>query len=464
MIHTTQTHQIGDNVELMREMESDSIDTIVTSPPYWGLRNYNVDGQIGLEPTLEEYHARMLEVTAECMRVLKPTGVMFWNHGDSYGGNQGHGSGKGNEHNQMVSQKSTAPKCMSMQNERLIIRMIDDQGWILRNRIIWNKPNGMPSSVTDRFSNKYEPVYMLVKSNDTNYYYNTKTGHIQQDKPSGTKGDEGVDWDWEEVGADYSESDTKIWAEDAEKLGSPRARVYREKKIKKVSHWVGRDYWFDLDSVRVPHKAASNSRWYNGGEDAIKTKFNKSTPATAVGNLRNASNPLHPLGKNPSDVWTIPTQPYPETHFATFPTALIEPMIRSACPGEICPVCGLPREYHSRMDILLLQRRLDRWYTPRSVLWLRHGAGSVPAIEPERHWIGAQPGIWIADQRAQHVSHSAAHCVLIIVGDTMDEYEKNMRCRNAKMVLNPEPRDDICVVYGRNVRDCDDCAFQQQFP
>jgi len=115
MIHTTQTCQIGDNVELMREMPAGSIDLIPTSPPYWGLRDYGVDGQIGLEPTLGEYHERLLEVTAECMRLLKPTGVMFWNHGDSYGSN----------------------KSLNMQNSRLIIRMIDDQGWILRNRIIW---------------------------------------------------------------------------------------------------------------------------------------------------------------------------------------------------------------------------------------------------------------------------------------------------------------------------------------
>ena len=274
MIHTTQTHQIGDNVELMRKMEPETFDTIITSPPYWGLRDYGVDGQIGLEPTLEEYHARMLEVTAECMRVLKPTGVMFWNHGDSYGGSASQGfGGKGGTYAEMAPHGRKRPKimdkCLIMQNERLIIQMIDDQGWILRNRIIWNKPNGMPSSVTDRFSNKYEPVYMLVKS---------------------------------------------------------------------------KKYWFDLDAVRVPHKTSSVDRWHKGGEDTDDTKFDKTSPDTSVGNLRNASNPLHALGKNPGDVWTIPTQPYPERHFATFPTALIEPMIKAACPAEICPVCEMARE------------------------------------------------------------------------------------------------------------------------
>ena len=246
MIHTTQECRIGDARDLLPETPDATADTVITSPPYWGLRDYGVEGQIGLEPTFKEYHEHLLEVTAELYRVLKPTGVMFWNHGDSYGGSASQGfGGKGGTYADMSPHGRKRPKivdkCLTMQNERLIMRMIDEQGWILRNRIIWEKPNAMPSSVTDRFSNKYEPVYMLVKS---------------------------------------------------------------------------KKYWFDLDAVRVPHKDASAGRWCKGGEDTSKTKFNKSTPDTAVGNLQNASNPLHPLGKNPGDVWTISTQPYPESHFA----------------------------------------------------------------------------------------------------------------------------------------------------
>ena len=271
MMHTTQECRIGDARDLLREMSDESVDTVVTSPPYWGLRDYQVGGQIGLEPTLEEYHDRLLEVTAECMRVLKPSGVMFWNHGDSYGGNQGRGAGKGNEHEQMVSQKNTAPKCLTMQNERLIMRMIDEQGWILRNRIIWHKPNGMPSSVQDRFSNKYEPVYMLTKQGK---------------------------------------------------------------------------YWFDLDAVRVPHKCI-DPKYKNYRPNKVQ-HFQERSRNQYDGKYLNMSNTpgdsYNPLGKNPGDVWHIPTQPYPESHFATFPTALIEPMIKAACPTEICPECGFIRE------------------------------------------------------------------------------------------------------------------------
>lgn len=278
MIHTTQECRIGDALKLAQDVPDASIDLIATSPPYWGLRDYGVEGQIGLEPTMEEYHEKLLDVTAECMRVLKPTGVMFWNHGDSYGGNQGRGAGKGIEYGQMVSQKNTASKCLAMQNERLIIKMIDQQGWILRNRIIWNKPNGMPSSVEDRFSNKYEPVYMLVKS---------------------------------------------------------------------------KKYWFDLDAVRVPHAESSIKRVsQNNGNPVFNGNKQRGHPAGQ--DTLNPNQFCHQLGKNPGDVWTIPTQPYSEAHFATFPTALIEPMIKAACPAEICSVCGMARE-----------RIVDRKFVPQ---------------------------------------------------------------------------------------------------
>ena len=267
MIGTKQIWKIGDCIDLMQELPDASIDTVITSPPYYNLRDYQVDGQIGMESTLEDYHDRMLDVTAEIYRVMKPTAVLFWNHGDSYGGS----GGAGGDYNEgglrdgqpKVGKGGGIAKSMTMQNERLIIKMIDNQGWILRNRIIWNKPNGMPSSVSDRFSNKYEPVYMLVKN---------------------------------------------------------------------------KKYWFDLDAVRVPHKEPER----NG------TKENRARrKQDALSNWHDwkADHRIYnPLGKNPGDVWTIPTQPYKESHFATFPTKLIEPMIRAACPAEICPVCGLARE------------------------------------------------------------------------------------------------------------------------
>jgi len=132
----------GDALEMLEQMPSDYVDCILTSPPYWGLRDFQLGKeQLGLEPTLELYLDHLFAVTQELRRVLKPTGVLWWNHGDCYG-----------------------DKCLVLQNYRLILRMVDEGGWILRNAVVWHKPNAMPSSVKDRFSNAYEPVFMLTKS------------------------------------------------------------------------------------------------------------------------------------------------------------------------------------------------------------------------------------------------------------------------------------------------------------
>ena len=301
---STQTWKIGDCIELMQELDDEYVDVIITSPPYWGLRDYGTDGQIGLEPTLEEYHNRLLEVTAECMRVLKPTGVMFWNHGDSYYAGGGKAveqsfrrqtaidTGAYPDHAPAARFRHTMGKCATMQNERLIIQMIDEQGWTLRNRIIWFKPNGMPSSVTDRFSNKYESVYMLTKNSR---------------------------------------------------------------------------YWFDLDAVRKPYTKSLN-RW--GGQKLKANGKSEWDEGAGQESYRDRDMRPNPLGKNPGDVvemtqvewmnychdiWDtfadergdimkIPTHPFKGSHFATFPPSLIEPLIKAACPVEICPVCGMARE------------------------------------------------------------------------------------------------------------------------
>jgi len=151
----------GDTLEILQKMPSDFVDCIITSPPYWGLRDYGVKGQLGLEPTLEEYLEKLLKITAELKRVLKKMGVMFWNHGDCYGskppGNSPEnikewaekGDGligrKFERYGSFKKSQRIQPKCLALQNWRLILRMIDEQGWILRNTLIWYKPNAMPS-------------------------------------------------------------------------------------------------------------------------------------------------------------------------------------------------------------------------------------------------------------------------------------------------------------------------------
>lgn len=174
---------IGDVIKILKTFPDECVDMIMTSPPYWGLRDYSIESQIGLEPTLNEYLDKMLSVTTELKRVLKKRGTLWWNHGDSYGTGSGAGSKNGSKQatNRAFSDenlyyikkgKKSIPgyeKSLLLQAHRLAIRMIDEQSWILRNQIIWYKPNAMPSSVKDRFTVDFEPIFFFSKSKQ--YYF-----------------------------------------------------------------------------------------------------------------------------------------------------------------------------------------------------------------------------------------------------------------------------------------------------
>ncbi len=317
-------------LDAAKEIEDESIDTVLTSVPFYGLRNYGEEtaidwgdwhGQLGLEPTPELYIEHLRVMFKEVKRMLKSTGTCWVNLGDTYAGS---GCGKGdyrNNNKRSVSNpmlycdkpnpqlKSNLPaKSMMMIPERFAFMMLDEN-WILRNKICWFKPNGLPSSVQDRFNTTWEYLFFFVKNNKPVYFYNDKTGLMVDKKPKTQI--EGVDWDWKDVGNNYSKNNTKIEAEDAEKYSSPRARIHREKKQKKVSHWHSLDYWFDLDAVREEHKWIDGNGKRIGSEQlgarvkANKDFFNKkgSGGNYDYGGLDSREG-VHnnPSGKNPGDV------------------------------------------------------------------------------------------------------------------------------------------------------------------
>jgi len=441
----------GHVISALKFIPSDYVDCIVTSPPYWGLRDYGEEtvaiwdaeegcehewgkdikapsgehhhgqgsstlrggnvspeenwnkstsgnkresqfcqkcgawrGQLGLEPSLDLYLSHLWQITDELYRVLKPSGVMFWNHGDSYNNSDkwtyqetGHswdrskeliprGRRQGKEH-------SISQKCMCLQNYRFLLGLTDTDWrilveWramgrtegkletmlqhpriqaILRNQVIWNKPNHMPSSVKDRFTNSYEPIFMLTKNNDPQYYYNNKTGLMADRKP--TTQIEGVDWDWKEVGI-VDKNTFNVRVRDAEterflvKATEEEKENYAKPKLKKVSHWHSLDYWFDLDAVREPFTAPLNRWGGNSVKIPEKTKWNDAREKERWQmSIRDRESRPNPSGKNPGNVWTIPTQPFPEAHFAVFPEALPERCIKCSCPTEICTECGKAR-------------------------------------------------------------------------------------------------------------------------
>lgn len=161
----------GDCLEKLRELPGGSIHCCVTSPPYWGLRDYGVEGQLGLEKTPEEYVQKMVEVFREVRRVLRDDGTLWLNLGDSYnaGRDGGHaGGGKQGSHVKYV-QRSGAnvpglkPKDLVGIPWRVALALQAD-GWYLRQDIIWHKPNPMPESVRDRCTKSHEYIFLLSKA------------------------------------------------------------------------------------------------------------------------------------------------------------------------------------------------------------------------------------------------------------------------------------------------------------
>jgi DNA modification methylase len=408
----------GDTLEELKKIPDESIDCIITSPPYWGLRDYGIEGQIGLESTLEEYLEKLLAITKELKRVLKKTGIMFWNHGDCY---NSHSTGKGNvggiegkrknKQDNVVRGKiriDLPDKCLVLQNWRLILKMIDEQGWILRNVIIWHKPNHMPSSVKDRFTNSYEPVFMLVKNKK--YYFDLDAARVPHKNPEQMlsyyqepaqkqnkrfrrretqfqivpgqgygKPVERAEKYASRLSFNYCVRDaekkskqcpqskatkeeikrykqTHYPQDQAESFGSPRARYWREKK-EKPYHPAGDP---TIHGQRLPPQPNQEGAFHPLGKNpgdvwevkSLKEKRPYACPKNLPSYMRidasKSGQGTYPLGKNPGDLWRIPTQPAPPEvrgkFFAIFPEKLVEPMILAGCPAQVCKKCGKPRE------------------------------------------------------------------------------------------------------------------------
>ena len=174
------TIHVGDALTLLRTLPEESVHCVVTSPPYWGLRDYGVDGQIGLEETFQEFLAKLVAVFTEVRRVLRKDGVCWVNMGDSYSthaGQQGYGQmrGRGITGARLGTDTDSGhdlkPKDLLGQPWRLAFAL-QEAGWWLRSDCIWHKPNRMPESVTDRPTKAHEYVFLLTKS--ASYFYDAE--------------------------------------------------------------------------------------------------------------------------------------------------------------------------------------------------------------------------------------------------------------------------------------------------
>jgi len=310
----------GHVLDCLKRIPDNSVDCIITSPPYWSLRRYpdsaNIQwddgwyGQLGLEPTLEMYIEHLLQITKELKRVLKPSGILFWNHGDSYCGS-GKGAGTKKAKESYIPEKrpklieKLPHKCMAMQNYRLVLRMVDEQGWILRNIIIWHKPNALPESVKDRFSKKYEPIFMLV--NNKKYFFNLDAVRV----PLKSIDDSRLD---EHGFVNPAKLYNSKWK--GKKAPFPTSFNYRVREAKK-GHFEILGVRASEEEMKKYDKQGRKCSILN--QDGLGRPNRNIELLKSIGEVWSESSSalgVNLKGKNPGDVWTITTQPFPDAHFA----------------------------------------------------------------------------------------------------------------------------------------------------
>jgi len=316
-------------------------------------------GSLGLEPTFKLYIKHLCDIFDEVKRVLRKDGTCFVNIGDSYAntGVVNKSEWKHKESIGTVDKKIKIPlpsKSLCDIPYRFSIEIIN-RGWIKRNTIIWHKPNCMPSSADDRFTVDFEYLFFFSKSNKTLFWTNEKTLECVSKNPPGIKGIEGKDWEWRPCPAcsdkDYFNIRTRdvmrkekdcpqFKASDKEKENIKSKICPRCKGLKKVkySFWSGHDYWFEQQFEEHTTKddldRRKNKFWSENIADGGSGKQNKG---------RDRREFYGKQGRNKRCVWTIPTQPFPEAHFAVYPETLIEPIIKAGCPEFICKKCGKAR-------------------------------------------------------------------------------------------------------------------------
>ena len=171
---------VGNNMDKLKEINDSTVDCVVSSPPYFGLRDYGVDGQFGLEKTLEEYIEKTVLLFEELRGVLKPQGTVWWNLGDSYASKSSAWGGRGKnsilnktgledkQRRNTIVPEGLKAKDLMMIPARVAIAL-SENGWYLRSEIIWHKPNPMPESVKDRPTSAHEKIYLFSKNKK--YYY-----------------------------------------------------------------------------------------------------------------------------------------------------------------------------------------------------------------------------------------------------------------------------------------------------
>lgn len=302
----------GDCRAELAKLADESVNCVVTSPPYWGLRDYGVDGQIGLEASVAEHISILRDVFREVRRVLRKDGTLWINYGDAYAGGGKGGNPPDSPHQKQATNKGSLlhaglhetarqhgvvdrswqkpPEGLKAKDLiglpwRLAFALQED-GWYLRQDIIWSKPNPMPESVSDRCTKAHEYIFLLSRS--PRYHYDAEAV-LEPCSPN---------------------THARLAQNVQDQVGSERAHAGGKTngRMKAVARTVG------VGSNARPRKAAPNGSG---------TKNNASFDEAMA---------IMPTMRNKRSVWEVPSLGFSEAHFATFPPGLIEPCILAGCP------------------------------------------------------------------------------------------------------------------------------------
>ena len=266
----------GNCIDKIKELEDNSIDCVVSSPPYFGLRDYGADGQFGLEKNYHDYLANTVKVFETFKPKLKDTATIWWNVGDSYSSGsrktttlQTVRKPKSNEISESKQkyldglivrppiQTGIKEKDLIMIPNRVAIAL-QEAGWYIRSEIIWHKPNPMPESVRDRPTSAHEKIWLITKN---------------------------------------------------------------------------KKYYYDADAIKEPTTESTKQRYksgWKGNEERDYVSGKQNHFSKYIGTEKSKQDALK--GRNKRNVWTITTKPFKAAHFATFPPDLIEPCIKAGCP------------------------------------------------------------------------------------------------------------------------------------
>ena len=359
----------GDSLTELKKLEKESIQTVVTSPPYWGLRDYGtadwdggdkdcehkpvfkphpsatvgndikdigksyyrdyckdcgakrIDDQIGIESTPKEYVQNMVNLFKEIRRVLKKDGTVWLNLGDSYiGGGKGwewskEGTIQKNHIDAGVKYDKPTGKIEGLKPKDLagipwrVAFALQEDGWWLRSDIIWHKPNPMPESVQDRPTKSHEYIFLLTKS--PHYYY-----------------------DADAIREPHTWGESKPRPSGMER----NAQKYRDKVYGGGgSGFAGHSGTRKADGSSLNHPLGKNKRtvWTEDDKNIKGNMSERGVTRTTEGlNLKSSDEKRHPLGKNKRSVWTVNTKPYPEAHFAVYPEKLVKDCVLAGSKDE----------------------------------------------------------------------------------------------------------------------------------